>query len=152
MTVLFVDVMDGLAALARGVIFTLAASLVLLGSVFVLYTSLSVTGALIGTTWVRSALAILVFVLVLAGPSYVLAIREPSARDDGEAGSRGTGDRRSDRGTDGDSTEDHATGDRRAEVDSTGDRDAADGGAATVDDSIDDPHQGDDGSPRSPGG
>lgn len=82
MIVLLVSVMSGLAALARGLGFTFAASLVLLGSVFVLYGTLTVAGAVVGSTLVQTALALVMFVLVIGVPVHFLASRKPSPRDD----------------------------------------------------------------------
>lgn len=73
--------MAGLAALARGVLFTAAVCLALVVSVSVLFGTLRFARAVGGPAWIPGVLAILAFVLVVGGPAYLLAIRGDS--DDG---------------------------------------------------------------------
>lgn len=102
MIVLLFSVMAGLAALARGVLFTAAVCLALVVSVAVLVGSLRLARAVGGPAWVPGVVAILAFVLVVGGPVYLLAIRGDSAAGAGTPAEQGSGD---------DSTGDPPTGD-----------------------------------------
>lgn len=92
MIVLLFSVMAGLAALARGVLFTAAVCLALFASVSVLFGSLRLARAVGGPTWIPGALAILAFVLVIGGPAYLLAIRADSALQSATPDDRGSDD------------------------------------------------------------
>lgn len=116
MIVLLFSVMAGLAALARGVLFTTAVCLALVASVSVLVGSLRLARAVGGPSWLPGAVAILAFVLVVGGPAYLLAIRGDSAAGAGTATEQGSGD---------DSTGDASTGD----LDDGGSEQAVDEGA-----------------------
>lgn len=121
MIVLLFSVIAGLAALARGILFTAAVCLVLLGSVFVLYTSQRIARTFGGPEWIPGALAILAFVLVIGGPAYLLATRDGSSR----------GTVASDDHTNDHTSDDHPTGDRPTD-DAAGDPgQAVDDGATT---------------------
>lgn len=130
MIVLLFSVIAGLAALARGVLFTAAACLVLLASVSVLYASLRIARTFGGPAWIPGVLAILAFVLVIGGPAYLLVTREESSRGD-VAPDDQTNDHRID---------DRPTGDRPTDDASTSDpRQAVDEGATTGRESPEDP-------------
>lgn len=167
MIVLLFGVMAGLAWLARGVLFTVAACLVLAASVAVLYVSLRVVGALVGQTWLQGALAILAFVLAIGGPAYLLAVREPSTRREAVSGDPPGADQPAgddptvERPTDDDPTAEQPAGDPRTDDDPADDGTAgasdpgADEGRTTARRPPDDPgdvSDGDDEAPGAPGG
>lgn len=91
MIVLLFSVMAGLAALARGVLFTTAVCLALVVSVSALVGSLRLARAVGGPSWLPGAVAILAFVLVVGGPTYLLATRGESAPGSGTPGEQGSG-------------------------------------------------------------
>lgn len=125
MIVLLFSVMAGLAALARGVLFTTAVCLALVVSVSVLVGSLRVARAVGAPAWLPGAVAILAFVLVVGGPAYLLAIRGESAAGSATPAEQGSGV---------DSTGDASTGDPHdGASEQAGDEGATPGGAAPDD-------------------
>lgn len=75
--VVLLTVMEGLATLARGVLFTAAVCLATFASALLLAGGLRVAGAAFGQTWARGIVAILVFVVAVGGTARLLSRRFP---------------------------------------------------------------------------